>query len=353
MSAALTLARPRDVPPRRRPAVPIVMALVAVLVGAALVVTALSSPPAATAPSNGPPAPAPTTAVAGTDGLWPGGPAAPLPVTVPGPPGTLRDVTAIVADLRGLPPACPPRHWVITPPRLPVRTSGDTVPLRVALTPDAPPGCQGHTPLVPVSTTVVAPDGTASSATALVPVAVAALGTPVVRPRDVDGTPGVHVTGAATGPAAAVITVDAVRPDGRRVPVCRTVRGTTCADVTAPAVIELSYQVTAQLGSWRRSAPPVVLRTPPPAPTVAPSGDHRLRVRAPAAAGAYEVAVVLDARPPVRMRVPAGAVLDGEVPLDGLSAGPHEAVVTTSAHGLRRSSGLRFGIRDGRVTIRS
>jgi len=41
--------------------------------------------------------------------------------------------------------------------------------------------------------------------------------------------------------------------------------------------------------------------------------------------------------PPVRLRVPAGAVLDGEGSLDGLGDGAHEARVSTSAgaHGLR------------------
>jgi hypothetical protein len=185
--------------------------------------------------------------------------------------------------------------------------------------------------------------------TSMVTATVAVLGTPAVEAADPDGAPGVRVRPAPGGPAPARITVEALHPDGRHVPVCRTARATVCTDPAAPAATSLSWTATAELGSWRAAAAPLALWTPPPAPAVAPAGDDRLRVQAPAASGDYTATIVLDGRPPVLLSVPAGEVLDGEVPLDQLGDGTHEARVTTSAHGAQRTGTLRFTLRSGRV----
>ena len=96
--------------------------------------------------------PAPVRAVVpDAAGLYPGGPAVTLPVTVSNPADQPFELTGLAADPSTLPAGCPAEAWTITAPTPTVTLdphASTVVGLSVRLRDDAPDSCQGITSAV-------------------------------------------------------------------------------------------------------------------------------------------------------------------------------------------------------------
>jgi hypothetical protein len=80
------------------------------------------------------------------DGLYPGGPAVSVPVTVSNPADQPFELTGLAADPSTLPAGCPGEAWTITPPTTTVTLdphASTVLGLSVRLRDDAPDSCQG------------------------------------------------------------------------------------------------------------------------------------------------------------------------------------------------------------------
>lgn len=319
--------------------------------------------------------------VAGTDGVYPGGPARTVSLTVRNAAAAAFEITAVTAELAGLPADCPAAAWRVGAPELlptvPARAEV-TVPLPVALAPDAPDSCQAMTVRIPVVLDGLrhplpgagpATPGDTPGAAEVTPSAGAAQG---LRPERLEavapvttallGSPGgtlsvrgtevaVQPAPPAAGPVPARYDVEVLGARNRRTAVCTGVTG-PCLDRTSPAAADRRYVVTARAGvNWRRSSSVLQAWTPPPAPSVdfadgGPSAGA-LVIRARGAASAYDVAVYADGwtSPFHTSRVLPGGSLDVTVPVPDLGPGTHRFVAVSRFHGWRAPSGtLRMAV---------
>jgi hypothetical protein len=232
---------------------------VAVLAAVAVGFVLTSGGPLSVVDLHASPPPAP---VAGSAGLVPGAPATEIPFMVVG-TATTGEVTAstLEADAASLPLACPPEAWDLTLPR-PVRIVTPAVPtpvvVRVALSDDAPTGCQGVT--VPALTATVhdrtaGEGGARLSSSAERALTVATLGTPGVAVTRDGAQAVVVVTADPLAPPSTHYTVEAAGADGRWRSVCQLSTPAPCATGLQADDGSHRYRVTARLGSfWRRTS---------------------------------------------------------------------------------------------------
>lgn len=93
-------------------------------------------------------------ALPGSSGIYPGGPAVPVPLTLLNRWTRPLTITHVTADLSGLPSSCAAAHWSVAgPASLPTiaPTSSGTVTLSVSLLSSAPEECAGTEFAVPVT----------------------------------------------------------------------------------------------------------------------------------------------------------------------------------------------------------
>jgi hypothetical protein len=327
------------------------------------------------APDGNQPAPS-ADAMPGLDGVYPGGAARSVPVTVRNEADAPFEITAVRPDLSGLPARCPAAIWrIAVSGALPTVGAGgrSTVSLPVSLAANAPNECQSITVTVPVIIEGLQHRDAASAATAPVEEASAPAGS-IAEPSPVAGsTPAtirsaavvttatlggpvasVDVRGSqvavtvgrpASGPAPDGYQVDIVAASGRR-SLCTPATGGSCLDTSVPAAADRSYLASAHLGEhWVRDAPTMTAWTPPPAPQLSftdgdqPS-DSALTLDAAAATNGYDVSVFVDGAgsPFHSERVAAGARLSLIVEPPGYGPGRHRIVAVSSFHGRRASS---------------
>jgi hypothetical protein len=284
------------------------------------------------------------TAAAGADGVVPGGPPVVVAVGLATPAGRRLAVTSIRPDASSLPLACPASLWSFAPAAAPRRADA-RVAVAVSLAPQAPSTCQGLTAVLPVTVTARRPDGTTVRSAAAVPLAVARLGTPRAAVRVDHGRLVVQGTASPTGPSPTAFTVDAVRPDGSREPVCREHSLLGCVDGHGLPATERRYVLTAWRGAWHAVSATVTAWTPPPAPRVDLPGGPLARIRAAEAGGDWTLTVLVDGHRAADLTVRAGTDLDGDVPLGRLSPGTHRVEVVATAHGLEQATEAHLTIR--------
>jgi len=316
--------------------------------------------------------------VAGVAGLFPGGPAQQVSITVSNTAPSSFEITDVRPDLSALPAACPASAWHPDPPdQLPTVAAHAqaTVTVPVSLLPDAPDSCQGLSLRLPVrvhglrhpkpeaSTPAPASAAGRVRAPALAPALGPALGPgagPAVELRETSAdaearlttatlaTPEVSVTAAggvlvltprrpAAGPRPAAWTVEALAPDGTRTRLPS--EGGTYPDRLAPAAAQRRYVVTATLGArWERPSAMITASTPPPRPTLtsarAADGQAQVRLAVGVGAQSYQVGLFRDgASAPFRV-VAVGAGTAGEQPVElPPSGGVEHRVVAVARFG--------------------
>ena len=311
--------------------------------------------------------PAPSVeSTTGADGVYPGGAARPMPVTVRNPAGTPLEILSVRPDLSGVPAGCPATAWEIGAagqvPAVPAAGQA-TVNLSVALAASAPNSCQGVKVTVPVTIEgrqgsdpgSAPPSAKPATLAATTTITAATLGSPTaaltVHGREIS----VQVTKPGAGPTPASYQVTTIAPDGRRSVLCERTTG-DCLDSGLPAASGHGYLVTARLGEhWSRSSTALHAWTPAPAPQLAFSdsdrpADSALTLEAPGGAGSYEVALYVDgsSSPFHTERVPAGSGADLIVQPPGLRPGRHRIVAVALFKGTRTTSGtLRLTVPGG------
>ena len=308
--------------------------------------------------------------VAGVAGLFPGGPAQQVSITVSNTAPSSFEITDVRPDLSALPLACPASAWHADPPdQLPTVAAHAqaTVTVPVSLVTDAPDSCQGLSLRLPVRVHGLRHPQPAAASTAPAAARGQALGAalgagagPAVELRETSadadarlttatlGTPEVSLTAAgevlvltprrpAGGPVPAAWTVEALAPDGTRARLLP--ESGTYPDRLAPAAAQRRYVVTATLGSrWQRPSAPLTTSTPPPRPTLtaARAADGRAELRLTVGVGAqrYQVGLFRDgASAPFRVvAVEAGTA--GEQPVElPPSGGAEHRVVSVARFG--------------------
>lgn len=332
-------------------------------------------------------APQPPPLVAGADGVWPGGPARSIPLTVQNTEATAFEITDVRPDLTTLPATCPAHVWQVAVPELlstvPAR-SEVTVPLPVSLREDAPETCQGVTVRFPVridglrhprplsgagvaggSSGDAAGGGTAASGvaapwsehlTATATVTAARLGGPSGTVNVREGGIEIAPTRPAKGPTPARYDVQVLGSGTQRIDLCVGTPG-PCIDHDAPKAAARRYLVTARLGTrWRQAGRPLTAWTPPPAPGLAfADGDRSaapaLVLTASGAASEYDIEVAADGMPFHRAVVAAGRPLSQIVPAPRLGHGRHRLTASALFHAWRAPSAtLRLTISANGVT---
>ncbi|HEX2806994.1 MAG TPA: hypothetical protein VHN80_12580, partial [Kineosporiaceae bacterium] len=331
--------------------------------------SALDGPPGADQPAPS------AEAVPGLDGVYPGGAARSVPVTVHNEADVPFEITAVRPELSGVPARCPAAAWrIAVSAALPTVPPGgrSTVSLPVTLAPGAPDGCQsitvtvpviieglqhrdagaaeaGPTPSVDVPPSLQvppSPEATATPATirSAAAITTATLGSPVTSLAVRGSQVAVSVGRPASGPAPDGYQVDVLAASGRR-SLCRPTAPGSCVD-SVPAAADRSYLAAARLGEhWVREAPTKQAWTAPPAPQLSftdgdqPS-DSALTLDAAGGANGYDVALYVDGSgsPFHTERVAAGARLSLIVEPPGYGPGKHRIVAVSSFHGRRTSS---------------
>jgi hypothetical protein len=334
------------------------------------------------APSHTQPAPS-AEAVPGLDGVYPGGAARSVPVTVHNEADVPFEITAVRPELSGLPARCPAADWrIAVSGALPTVDAGgrSTISLPVSLAPGAPNSCQSITVTVPViieglqhqdaataapsppveaGAAASTPGEAASAPSAPTPepaatpatirsaavITAATLGSPVTSFAVRGSQVTVTVSRPASGPAPDAYQVEVLAPSGRR-SLCRPTAPGSCVDTGVPAASDRSYLASAHLGEhWVRDAPTVQAWTAPPAPQLSftdsgqPS-DSALTLDAAGAANGYDVALYADGSgtPFHTERVAAGARLSLIVDSPGYGPGKHRLVAVSTFRGRRTSS---------------
>jgi hypothetical protein len=303
-------------------------------------------------------------AVTGLDGVYPGGAARAVPVTVRNRADVPFEITAVRPDLSWLRSGCPASAWrIAVAGGLPTVAAGAqaTVSLPVALAASAPNGCQSVRISVPViiegrrlagaasatpAPTLSAPGSAAgpSAAATITSAAVittATLGSPRVGLQAQGSQVVLQVTRAASGPAPDGYEVDVLSPAGAPSPLCALTTG-RCQD-SAPAAADRTYLATAHLAEhWVRQAAPLQTWTAPPVPHLAFVDDGQpsasaLLLDAAGAENVYDVSLYLDGagEPFQTQRVPAGAGVSVIVEPPGYGAGDQRIVAVAVFHGRR------------------